>query len=129
MWYIIEMKSYITRWFNKWADKKGISESQLIEAIERTKQKLGIVDLGGNLFKIRIGKEGQGRSGGYRTILAVKLGKRALFIYGFEKNDKDNIDKKELEYYKEYAKTFLAYEEKEIERLIDTGVIIKLEEI
>lgn len=123
------MKSYITRWFNKWADKKGISEELLIEAIERTKLKMGVVDLGGNLFKIRIGKEGQGRSGGYRTILAIKLGKRALFIYGFEKNDKDNIDKKELEYYKEYAKSFLAYDEKDIERLIDAGVIFRLEDI
>jgi len=129
MWYIIQMKSYITRWFNKWADKKGISEELLIEAIERTKLKMGVVDLGGNLFKIRIGKEGQGRSGGYRTILAIKVGKRALFIYGFEKNDKDNIDKKELEYYKEYAKSFLAYEEKDIEKLIDAGVIFRLEDI
>lgn len=123
------MKSYETRWFKKWAKKNGVSENLLLDAIQRTKSNLGVVDLGGNLYKIRIGKDGQGRSGGYRTILAYKAEKRSVFIYGFEKNDKDNIGKKELELYKEFAKSFLAFEISDIEKLIETGTIFPLETI
>ncbi len=122
------MKSFETRWFRKWAKKQGINIELLIEAIERTKQGLGVVDLGGNLYKIRIGKDGQGRSGGYRTILAFKAEKRSIFLYGFEKNDRDNIGKKELELFKEYARSFMAFENKDISKLIESGTIFPLEE-
>ena len=123
------MDSYETKWFKKWARKKGLSSDLLIDAVERTKQNVGVVDLGGGLYKIRIGREGQGRSGGFRTILAFKFAKRALFLYGFEKSDQDNIDKKELGLYKEYAKTFLELGNNDIQKLIDSGTISPLEDV
>jgi hypothetical protein len=89
---------------------------------------LGVVDLGGCLFKIRIGRENQGKSGGFRTILVFKELSRALFLYGFEKNDLDNIDKKTLSDYKKYAKAFLGYDKKEIQKLLDSGALFPLEE-
>jgi len=123
------MESYKSHWFKKWAKKKGLTERQLVDAIDRSKSKLGIVDLGGNLYKIRIAKEGQGRSGGFRTILIFKESKRALFVYGFEKNDMDNIDNDQLEDYKSYAKYFLALDGKDVELLIENGTIYPLEDL
>ena len=129
MWYIECMDVFETRWFKKWSEKKGISYKDLIDAIDRTAKGLGIVDLGGNVYKIRIAKMGQGRSGGYRTILIYKTKKRSLFIYGFEKSDLDNIDSSTLNDYKRYAKEFLDYSDVEMNRIVENGTIFPLEEL
>ena len=123
------MNAFETRWFKKWSEKKGLMDDDLRDALERTIKGSGVVDLGGNVYKIRIAKSGQGRSGGFRTILIYKKGKRSLFIYGFEKNDQDNIDKGTLTDYKKYATTFLDYTENDINRLVDNGTIFLLEEL
>ena len=106
-----------------------MKDDALRDALERTIKGPGVVDLGGSVYKIRIAKNGQGRSGGFRTILIYKKGKRSLFIYGFEKNDQDNIDKGTLADYKKYATTFLDYTENDINRLVDNGTIFLLEEL
>jgi hypothetical protein len=100
----------------------------LLDALERTINGSGVVNLGGNIYKIRVAKNGQGRSGGFRTILIFKKGKRSLFIYGFEKNDQDNIDKGTLADYKKFAVTFLNYTDDDINRLVNNGTISLLEE-
>ena len=123
------MNAFETRWFKKWSEKKGLMDDDLRDALERTIKGSGVVDLGGNVYKIRIAKNGQGRSGGFRTILIYKKGKRSLFIYGFEKNNQDNIDKGTLADYKKYATTFLDYTETDINRLVDNGTIFLLEEL
>jgi hypothetical protein len=40
---------------------------------------------------------GRGKSGGVRTLVAMNKGNRWFFIFGFEKNERANIYKKELE--------------------------------
>jgi hypothetical protein len=122
------MHTFKTKWFKKWADKKGITDSQLHEALIRVKAELGVVDLGGHIFKVRIGREGQGRSGGYRTIVIIKEQVRSLFIFGFEKNDMDNIDRSTLHDYKKYAKAFLEYGKQELAALRESGALFLLEE-
>ncbi len=53
-------------------------------------------DLGGGLIKQRVARAGQGRSGGYRMIVAYRVKDRAVFLYGFAKNERENIDSDEL---------------------------------
>ncbi|MDD3248816.1 MAG: type II toxin-antitoxin system RelE/ParE family toxin [Smithellaceae bacterium] len=40
---------------------------------------------------------GQGKSKGYRTIILLRKGFRAFFVYGFAKNERDNIRKETFE--------------------------------
>jgi hypothetical protein len=80
------------------------------------------------LFKVRIGREGHGRSGWYRTIVVFREAVRSLFIFGFEKSDMDNIDKTTLADYKTYAKAFLDYGSDELRALLETGAIFPVEE-
>lgn len=122
------MKKFKTKWFKKWAEKHNLSDAKLNDAIERLQSGLGIVDLGSHLFKIRIEKAGKGKSGGFRTLIAYKFGKRSLFIFGFEKNDRDNIGSKELELYKEFSRTFMSHDESMINKLIESNAIFLLEE-
>ena len=53
-------------------------------------------DLGGGIIKRRVAREGQGRSGGYRMLVAYRAGARAVFLYALAKNERENIGSHEL---------------------------------
>lgn len=89
------MRIFKTRWFQKWAKKEKISENALRQAIEEMEQGLIDADLGGHVYKKRIAIQGQGKSGGVRTLIAYRLNNKAFFMYGFAKNKRANISDKE----------------------------------
>ena len=64
-------------------------------------------DLGSDLLKKRIARPGQGKSGGYRTLVATNRGSRWIFVYGFAKNARSNIDPDEEASLKKLAATLL----------------------
>ena len=71
-------------------------------------------DLGGNLYKQRVALPGRGKSGSTRTIIATRFAGVLFFLYGFEKNDRDNISAKELALYQCLAHGFLDMTEGQI---------------
>jgi hypothetical protein len=75
-------------------------------------------DLGGGLIKLRIARQGQGRSGGYRMIVAYRTQDRAVFFYGFAKSERENIDRNELLTMREIASDLLAANADRIARAI-----------
>jgi hypothetical protein len=119
------MKIYETKRFKKWAAKNKIADEKLLNAISEINKGLGIVDLGGDLYKARIAKN-KGKSGGYRTIIVYKKGLRSLFIHGYEKNDKSDISDVEKLFYKNYARDFLNYSKESIEKMLKEGEIFDL---
>src|ERR1039458_3396051 len=90
------MKVFKTRWFARFARQEKIADDGLREAIERAERGLIDADLGGRLIKQRVARQGQGRSGGYRAIVAYRAASRAFFLHGFAKNDQENIAEDEL---------------------------------
>jgi len=40
-------------------------------------------DLGGGVFKQRVARAGGGKSGGFRTLIAFRVGASCFFVYGF----------------------------------------------
>ena len=58
----------------------------------------GLIDaqLGGGLVKKRIAVGSSGKRGGARVIVATNFCGRWFFLYGFEKNERDNIDTREM---------------------------------
>lgn len=117
-----------TKWFNKWSEKNIITDAKLLKVIDAISNNLGIVDLGGNLYKVRIAKTGQGKSGGFRTLVVFKESDRAIFLYGFSKNEKDNLDKEELKYFKKLGKDLLGIDKKEYLKMEQLGLFISLKE-
>lgn len=101
------MKVYKNIAFNKWQIKNKISDEVIIKAIQEMNNGLIDADLGGDLFKKRIARNGMGKRGGYRTIVAMKKATGWFFLVGFSKNESDNIDKKELFALKEYVNDYL----------------------
>lgn len=89
------MAVYKTRWFARWARKEGLSDKVLCRAVGEMSTGLFEANLGGSLFKKRIARSGHGKRGGFRTIVATNLKDRWFFVYGFAKNERDNIDEEE----------------------------------
>lgn len=97
------MSIYKNKWFYRWAKKEGLPEMALCIAVEEMAAGLFEADLGGGLLKKRIAKQGQGKSSGFRTLVATNRGDRWVFVYGFPKNARSNIDKDEQEALKKLA--------------------------
>ena len=77
------MRIYKTRWFNRWTRKQGLNNLSLCLAVREMMEGLYEVDLGGGLVKKRIARTGQGKSGGFRTLVATNRGDRWIFVFGF----------------------------------------------
>ena len=71
---------------------------------------------------------GQGKSGGYRTLIVYRQSDRAVIVYGFKKSDDDNIADDELVFFKELAATLLALSESQIEVAIGNEELCEIEE-
>jgi hypothetical protein len=80
-----------TKHFTRWMKKTELTDEALCTAVDEMQQGLIDADLGGNLYKKRVGIANRGKRGGARTLLATNLGSRWFFVYGFEKSDKANI--------------------------------------
>ena len=94
------MRVYAIKGFERFRRKERISSKVLVEAVERATRGLVDADLGGGLIKQRVARQGQGKSGGYRTIIAYRAGQRAVFLYGFAKNARDNIASDDLAHWR-----------------------------
>jgi hypothetical protein len=91
------MAIYKTRWVERWARKQGLTTPSLCAAVLEMKAGLYEADLGSGLLKKRIARPGQGKSGGFRTLVATNKVSRWVFVFGFPKNERSNIDKDEEE--------------------------------
>ncbi len=63
-----------TQEFARWARKQGLKDTALCDAVEEMANGLYEADLGGNLLKKRIARPGQGKRGGFRTLVATNRG-------------------------------------------------------
>jgi hypothetical protein len=102
------MRIYKTRWLARFTRQERITDQSLREAIARAQRGLIDADLGGGLIKQRVARKGQGRSGGYRMMIAYREQDRAVFFYGFAKSDRENVEPDELLTMREIAAEFLA---------------------
>ena len=84
------------------------SAANRLAAVQEMAHGLIDADLGGGLVKKRIARPGQGKSGGYRTLVATNKGDRWVFVFGFPKNERSNIDKDEAEALKKLAAHLLS---------------------
>ena len=108
------MKAFKTRTFQRWAGKAGVTDAALLDAVAQMERGLIDADLGGNLYKQRVALPGRGKSGSTRTIIATRFAGVLFFLYGFEKNDRDNITAKELALYQRFARELLDLNESQI---------------
>jgi hypothetical protein len=115
------LQVFLTRWFERFARKERISSARICEAANRAESGLIDADLGGGLIKQRIARKGAGRSGGYRTLIAFRMGDRAVFLYGFAKSERDNIGADDLVDLKRTAHLLLGFGKDELATAVEAG--------
>lgn len=121
------MRIFKTRQFSKWADDEGLIDESLKDAVNEITQGLVDAKLGGSVYKKRIGIAGRGKRGGVRTLLAYVEGDRSVFMYGFAKNQRENISKEEKQALKDLAKVYLAYSDVGLKKAIKAKILIEVE--
>ncbi len=116
------MRVFKNKSFREFAKKEGITDEALLDAIERVEKGQIDADLGGGVIKQRIARKGQEKSGGYRSIILLRLGYSAVFAYGFSKGDMDNIHKKALIRFKELAAVLKRFSDDDFDESVKNGV-------
>ena len=91
------MRVLKTRSFARFARAEGIGDTALAKAIRQAEAGLIDAGLGAGLIKLRVARAGQGKRGGYRTLVAYRSGARAVFLFGFAKSERENISPGQLE--------------------------------
>lgn len=121
------MRVFKNAWFERFARKQKIIDDALIEAVRRAERGQIDADLGGGVIKQRVARTGQGKSGGYRTIILYRREQRAFFVFGFAKSEQANLDDVEEGQFKKMAKEILALSDDQIAELIEKGRFSEVE--
>lgn len=121
------MRVFKNAWFERFARKQKIQDGRLREAIRRAEQGLIDADLGGGVIKQRVARPGQGRSGGYRTLILYRQSQRAFFVYGFAKNQQTNVSDEEVGAFKKAAQHVLEMTDEQLSALIQNGQFSEVE--
>ena len=120
------MSVFMSKPFSKWATSEGISRSDLRSAFTEIVAGLIDADLGSGVIKKRVGVANRGKSSGATTILAYKSGKHTFFMFGFLKNQTDNITPQELKALKSMAKEYFSYNQSQIDKATKSGQLIEI---
>lgn len=115
------MRVFKTYNFTRFAKDEGLGDKQLAAAIRQAENGLIDANLGGGLIKLRISRPGGGKRGGYRTIIAYQADTRAVFLFGFAKNERENISSAQQDYLKSYASDILSCSEKVLDAEVSEG--------
>ena len=121
------MQTFKPKAFARFADREGLEEAALCEAVRRARDGLIDADLGGGVIKQRIARKGGGRSGGFRTIVVFRRGALAFFVHGFAKSDRENLRRKELSGLRSLANEYLALDAAGLAAVQAVGAIIEVE--
>jgi hypothetical protein len=120
------MRIFKTKPFARFASREKIADAALIEAVRRAERGIFDADLGGGVIKQRIARPGQGKSGGFRSIILFRRERRAYFVYGFAKSGRSNIRKDELEAFRRLARELLDLGDAEIKAALANGTIVEV---
>jgi hypothetical protein len=70
-----------------------------------------------------VARPGEGRSGGFRVLIAYRASIRSVFLFGFAKSARGNVDDDELATAQEIARLWLEIEGKALAKALSEGVI------
>jgi hypothetical protein len=112
--------------FSRWARKEHLADEMLQNAADEIERGLIDARLGGFLGKKRVARPGGGKRGGYRTIVAHRQGIRLVSLFGFAKNETDNITRAEQLALGKLGNVHLAYDERTVDRMVGETLMIEV---
>ena len=114
-----QIRFFKTKWFAREARKALISDQELCSAIRQVV--LGqAIDLGGGVFKKRLGKNL------YRSILVAKGRRYWIYVYLFAKKDQANIGARDLTDFRALARLYARKTEADIAAELELGELTEI---
>lgn len=123
------MRVFKNAWFRRFAQREHIADPVLLDAIARANSGLVDADLGSGLIKQRISRDGQGKSGGYRSLIVFRKDALAFFVFGFAKNCVDNLRIDELRAFRKMSSHLLALSDMQIAALLEKAQLEEIDEV
>ena len=125
------MKHLKIKKFNNEAKKVDLKDEVLVDSFDGfyklSRDEQLKFSLGSGLYKLRIAtKEGRGKSGGSRSILAFKNDKGIYWLHLFSKNDKGNVTTSELKKLKHLADIMFSLTDEQTSKLINLGELCEV---
>ena len=120
------MRIFKNTWFTRFAEKEGITDAELRGLVDLLEAGQPDADLGGGVYKMRLARPGEGKSGGYRAIVFFRSEERTFYEYCFAKSNRGNISRRLLKYYKETAKRYLSMTPVLLREKIEKGKFVEL---
>lgn len=121
------MRIFKTKTLARFARQNRIPDASLVAAIERATRGLIDADLGGRIIKQRVARPGEGKRGGFRLLIGFGS-ELSVFLFGFAKNERENIDDDELTTLREIAASFLNASNAKIEQALRDGTLIEVQD-
>ena len=120
------MQTFKTKAFARFADRMGLDDAALCDAVQRAEKGLVAADLGGGVIKQRMARKGAGRSGGFRAIILFRRSQLAFFVHGFAKSDRANLRQDELRAFRLLARQYLGLDRAGLAAVEAVGAIIEV---
>jgi hypothetical protein len=120
------MRIFKSKRFARFARKERISDGKLCKAVKDAERGLIDADYGGGVIKQRIARPNEGKSGGYRSIILFRRGRRSFFVYGFAKSEQANIDESDEWDFKELGGILLAASDEDLKKLLERGEYVEV---
>ncbi len=115
-----------TRHFARWARKAGLPDATLCAAVQEMAAGLVDADLGGGVVKKRVPLPGRGKRGSTRTLVATNRADRWFFLYGYEKNEQENIGPEDLRTVQGLAADYLALDDNGLRLVLNINEILEI---
>jgi hypothetical protein len=121
------LRIFKTKALARFARQNRIPDASLVAAVERATRGLIDADLGGRIIKQRVARAGEGKRGGFRLLIGVGS-ERSVFLFGFAKNERENIDDAELTTLREIAASFLTASDAKLEQALKDGTLTEVQD-
>ena len=121
------MRIFKTKALARFTKREAISDASLVSAIENARRGLIDADLGGGIIKQRVARPGQGKRGGFRMLIGFRSDRAVFFfLFGFAKNERDNIDDGQLTTLREIVASWFAADDRKIAQALKDGLLIEV---
>lgn len=120
------MRVFKVRSFHRFAKSHGLQDARLIDAVREIGHGRIDADLGGGIYKQRVARPGAGRSGGFRVVIAHRLGAHWFFVFGFEKSKLDNVNRSDLQVLRQHGLLLSGYSSDELAWAIEKGELVEV---
>lgn len=120
------MRIFKTKTLARFTRQHGIDDASLVVAVENAMRGLVDADLGGHIIKQRVARPGQGKRGGFRMLVGIRPD-RAIFLFGFAKNERENIDDDQFRTLRDIVASWFAADETKISQALKVGLLIEVQ--